>query len=164
MAQLDIWSDMMALERRFDEFVRELLGPRARMTFTPLPGGLRKPFIPSTDVFAHDGETVIRLDLPGIDAEKDLDVTISDEELVVSGKRVHKQEVEEDDYYRMEATYGAFERRFPVGEKVREADVHATYKDGVLEIVFPTAKVAPTTKARKVPVKILPRKSQGTAA
>ena len=164
MAQLDIWSDMMALERRFDDFVRELLGPRARMSFPPLPSGFRRPFIPSTDVYTHNGETVIKLDLPGIDAEKDLDVRITGDELVVSGKREHKEEVSEDDYYRMETSYGAFERRFPLCEKVREADVHATYKDGVLEITFPTGKAAPATKAKKIPVKVIPRKMPEKAA
>lgn len=153
MAQLDIWNEMMALERRFDDSVRELLGPRARMSFPSLPSGLHKPFIPTTDVLTRDGMTVIRLDLPGIDPDKDVKVTVSDAELVVSGEREHKEEVKEDDYYRMEASYGSFERHFPLIEKVAEKDIHARYEDGVLAIVFPAAKAMPSTKAKEVPIK-----------
>jgi HSP20 family protein len=153
MTQLDIWSEMMALERRFDDFVRELLGPRARMSFPSLPSGLHKPFIPSTDVLTRDGTTVIRLDLPGIDPDKDITVTVSDDELVVSGERKHKEEVKDDDYYRMEASFGSFERHFPLIERVAEKDIHARYENGVLEIVFPAAKAVPSTKAKEIPIK-----------
>lgn len=153
MAQLEIWSEMMALERRFDDFVREFLGPRARMSFPSLPSGWHKPFIPTTDVFTRDGETVIRLDLPRIDPDKDVKVTVSDDELVVSGERKNKEEVKEDDYYRMESSYGSFERHFPLIEKVDEKDVHARYEDGVLEIAFPAAKAVTESKAKDIPIK-----------
>lgn len=153
MAQLDIWGEMLALERRFDDFVHEVLGPRPRMSFLPLPGEWHKPLIPTTDVFTRNGSTVIRLDLPGIDPEKDVKVTVVDDELVVSGERKHKEEVKEDDYYRMESSYGSFERHFPLVEKVAEKDIHAKYADGVLEIMFPTAKAMPSTKAKDIPIK-----------
>ena len=153
MTQLDIWNEMIALERRFDDFVREQLGPRARMSFPSLPTGLQEPFIPSTDVLTRGEMTVIRLDLPGIDPEKDVKVTVSDDELVVSGERKHKEEVKEDNFYRMEASYGSFERHFPLVEPVAEKDVKVQYEDGVLEIVFPAPKATPSAKAKEIPIK-----------
>lgn len=151
MTQLDVWNEMMALERRFDDLARDLLGPRARLAFRALPAGLRRPFVPAADVFAREDKTVIRLEIPGIDADKDVTVSVSDHELVVRGERKHKEEVEEDDYYRMETSYGAFERRFPLSGDTGEGDVKATYADGVLEIEVP----APTQELpapTKVPI------------
>ena len=159
MAQLDIWSEMMALERRFDDFVRELLGPTARMSFPSLSSCLHKPFIPSTDVLTRNGTTVLRLDLPGIDPDEDIKVTVSDDELIVSGERKHRDEVEEDDYFRMEASYGSFERHFPLIEEVAEKDIHARYEDGVLEIEFPSPNPMPSMKAKEVPIKTDKEKS-----
>lgn len=153
MAQLDIWSEMVSLERRFDDFMREFLGPRARLSFPTLPSGWHKPFIPTVDVFTRDDHKVIRLDLPGIDPDKDVKVTVSDDELVVSGERKTKEEVKEDDYYRMEAAYGSFERHFPLIEKVDEKDIHARYEDGVLEVTFRTAKAVPVSKSKEIPIK-----------
>jgi HSP20 family protein len=151
MSQLDIWNEMMALERRFDDFVREMLGPRARLSFPPLPSGLQKPFIPTTDVLTRNGMTVIKIDLPGIDPEKDVKVSVSDDELVVSGERKHKEEVKKDDYYRMEASYGSFERHFALLEKVDEKDVQARYEDGILEVAFPTPKAMPSAQEKEIP-------------
>lgn len=163
MSQLDIWSEMMTLERRFDEFVREFLGPKARTSLPPFSSGLRKPFIPTADVFTRDGMTVIRLDLPGIDPEKGIKVTALGDELVVTGERKHKEEVKEDDYYRMEASYGSFERHFPLSETVAEKDIHARYEDGVLEIAFPSTKAVASPKAKEIPIKTS-KPSTGRAA
>lgn len=152
MAQLDIWSEMMGLERRFDDFVREVLGPRSRMSFPSLPSGLHKPFIPTADVLTRDGDTVFRLDLPAIDPKKDVKVSVLDDELVVKGERKQTEEIKEGDYYRMEVSYGSFERHFPLIEHVEEKDVHAHYDNGVLEISIPAAKAVPSTGAKEIPI------------
>jgi HSP20 family protein len=148
MTQLDIWSEMMALERRFDDLAREVLGPKARVTFPALPTGFRHPFLPAADVFAREDKTIVRLELPGIDVDKDVKVSLADHDLVVSGERKKKEEVKEEDYYRMEASYGSFERHFPLAGDVKEKDIKANYHDGVLEIEVPTPKEA--VEAKKV--------------
>jgi HSP20 family protein len=151
MTQLDIWSEMMALERRFDDLAREMLGPKARVTFPALPVGVRRAFLPAADVFARGDKTIIRMELPGIDVDKDVKVSVSDHDLVVTGERTRKEEIKEEDYYRMETSYGSFERHFPLAGDVTEKDVKADYHDGVLEIEVPTPKEAPEVK-KEIPI------------
>lgn len=136
---LDVWDEFMVLQRRMDDLFRTYLGPRARATFPALPEGFRRPFVPVCDVFGREGDLIVHLEVPGIDPEKDVTIQVEDEVLVIRGERSTKEEVEEKDYYRMESSYGSFERRLPIPEGVKEDDIVATYADGVLEIVLPGA-------------------------
>lgn len=136
---LDVWDEFMVLQRRMDDLFRTYLGPRARATFPALPEGLRRPFVPACDVFAREGDLIVRLDVPGIDPEKDVKVQIEDEVLVITGERSTKDEINERDFYRMESAYGSFERRLPIPEGVKEEEIVATYTEGVLEVVLPGA-------------------------
>lgn len=144
----DVWDEMMALERRVDELFRESVGPRAR-TYWMFP----RTFAPSIDVYRKDGELITRLELPGIDPAKDVTVTVEEGDLVIRGERKRSDEIKEEDYYRIESSYGAFERRTPLPEGVKESDIKAEYHDGLLEIHVPTPKEveAPMTKA--IPIK-----------
>jgi HSP20 family protein len=156
---LDVWNEMMALQRRMDDLFRTYLGPRARPTFPALLEGLRRPFAPISDVFAREGDLVVRVELPGVDPTKDVSITIEDDVLVVKGERSSEEEVKEKDYYRMESSFGAFERRLPIPENVDEDEIVASYADGVLEVVIPGAvpkveETEETEPAKKtVPIK-----------
>lgn len=155
---LDVWDDMMAMQRRIDDLFRTYLGPRARVTFPALPEGLQRPFVPVCDVFAREGDLVVKVELPGIDPEKDVRVTVEDDVLIVHGERRTRHEVNEEDYYRMESAYGAFERRLPLPEGVDEDKIAGNYTDGVLEIVVPGAAILleeppkPEPVTRTVPI------------
>jgi len=135
----DVWNDMMAMQRRIDDLFRTYLGPRARVTFPALPDGVQRPFVPVCDVFAREGDLVVRVELPGIDPTTDVKVTVEDDVLIVHGERSFSHEVNEKDYYRMESAFGAFERRLPIPRGVDEDAIVGTYTDGVLEIVLPGA-------------------------
>lgn len=150
---IEIWDEIATTQRRIDELVREFLGPRARLSYPVFPL-LRRPFLPVTDVFVRDDDVVVRLELPGIDPEKDVSVTFEDGQLVIRGERRREEEVTEEAYYRIEAAYGTFERRFPVPEGVDEEKIVAQYSDGILEITLPkVAKVLEPPKAKEIPVK-----------
>jgi HSP20 family molecular chaperone IbpA len=156
---LDVWDEFMVLQRRMDDLFRTYLGPRARATFPALPEGFRRPFVPVCDVFGREGDLIVHLEVPGIDPEKDVTIQVEDDVLVIRGERSTKQEVEEKDYYRMESSYGSFERRLPIPEGVNEDDIVATYADGVLEIVLPgaapkiEAEVEEKHEIKTVPIK-----------
>lgn len=151
---LEVWDEIAAMERRMDDLFRMFIGPRARLFYPALPEGLRRPFIPTTDVFARGKDLVVRLELPGIDPEKDMSVTVEAGELVIRGERKQKEEVKEEHYYRMEASYGAFERQIAVPEGIDENKIVAEYRDGVLEVVVPAAaKALEAPKAKAIPVK-----------
>ncbi len=162
---LDVWNEMMALQRRMDDLFRTYLGPRARPTFPALPEGLRRPFAPISDVFAREGDLVVRVELPGVDPKTDVAITIEDDVLIVKGERSSEEEVEEKDYYRMESSFGAFERHLPIPEGVDEDKIVATYTDGVLEVILPGAapKVEETEEPEPAKKKTVPIKTAKAA-
>ena len=96
---------------------------------------------------------MVRVELPGIDPE-DLKVTIEDGYLVIRGERMKDEEVKEEAYYRMEASYGTFERFIPLPEGFEEPEIEAVYTDGVLQVIVPAAaKALEPPKPKVIPVK-----------
>jgi len=107
------------------------------------------------DELHRDGALVVRAELPGIDPEKDLDVTVYGNELYISAQR--KEEEEETghhhSYHRRELRYGNFARAIALPDGTDENAVTASYKNGILEVVVPLPEGAQSEEApRKVPV------------
>ncbi|WP_341360430.1 Hsp20/alpha crystallin family protein [Georgenia sp. M64] len=99
----------------------------------------------------RDGDhVVVRAELPGVDPEKDIDVTVEDGILTIRAERRESTEKKEDKSYRSEFRYGSFVRRLPVPRGVRTEDVSASYRDGVLEVRLPAPPEE--TPPRKVQV------------
>jgi len=99
----------------------------------------------------RDGDTlVVRAEMPGLDPEKDVEITVSDQTLHIRAERRQETKTEEKGYYRSEFRYGSFGRSVPLPAGATEADVKASYKDGILEVRVPvdSSKV----EARKIPV------------
>jgi HSP20 family protein len=79
--------------------------------------------------FREDGTLVIRADLPGIDPEKDVELTVSDGILHIEAERREEEKHEEKGYVRQELRYGSLSRSLPLPEGVTEADITATYSE-----------------------------------
>lgn len=92
--------------------------------------------VPLADIRDTNEALIVTMDVPGVD-KKDIDITISDDELSVSAERKTETEVTEKDFHKRERTYKKFERmvKLPVGVKIEEAK--AKLEDGVLEITLP---------------------------
>jgi HSP20 family protein len=151
---LDVWDEMMTLEGRIDDLFRPLLGARVRPAPPEAVPGFRRPFLPATDVYAKDGRLVVKLELPGLDPATDISVTLVEGDLVVRGERKRTDEVKDEAYYRMETSYGMFERRIPLPGGVAPKDIEAEYKEGILEIQVPVApKVLEEAKPTTIPIK-----------
>ena len=90
-------------------------------------------WLPPTDIFASQGDLVIRCELAGVRRE-DVEITLSEGVLNISGER--KSELNEEDvtFYTRERFYGAFRRSMSLPEGVREEEIDATFEDCVLEI------------------------------
>lgn len=88
---------------------------------------------PAIDVLTENGDLVIRAELPGVKQE-DVDITLQDNVLTVSGERKAEQEEERGGYYVRERRYGSFSRSLTVPEGVDESKIHARYENGVLEV------------------------------
>lgn len=83
--------------------------------------------------FTRDGEYVVRADLPGVDPEKDIEVSVDRDVLTIHGERRE----EEHDHGHSEVRYGSFTRSIRLPEGASAADVRARYDAGVLEVTVP---------------------------
>jgi HSP20 family protein len=128
------------LEQMFDDWTRWLPMRHAWMLgHDPM----REELIRVDEV--QDGEVlVVRAELPGIDPAKDVEITVSEGTLQIHAERRHEQHVDEKGYRRRELRYGSFSRTLQLPPGVKESDITASYKDGILEIRIPTAKGSAT--------------------
>lgn len=97
------------------------------------------------------GDTrVVRAEIPGVDPEKDISVTIEDDMLVIEARREERAESRDGESYRSEFRYGSFTRHVRLPRGTSPEVVSATYTDGVLEVRLP---IAPGTEGpHRVPV------------
>src|SRR5919201_6521503 len=131
----------MATLVRFREPFREIAALQNEMT--RLMGGLledngrtNQAWAPAVDVWETDAEIVYAFDLPGIPEDK-IAVELDDNTLTVTGERERTQEHSSDRFYRFERRYGQFARSVTLPAGVKESDIKADYKDGVLEVHVP---------------------------
>jgi HSP20 family protein len=111
---------------------------------------LASEIAPPIDLLTTPEAVIANVALPGVRAE-DVDVSISDDQVTVSGTFQEAVEGGEVGYEQRELRHGAFSRRFTVPQQVRAAAASATFRDGLLTITLPRAEEA---KARHI--KILP--------
>lgn len=102
--------------------------------------------------FVDDGTLVVRAELPDIDPDKDVEISVVADTLTIDAERRVSAEHKDKDSYRSEFQYGSFHREIPLPAGCRESDVTASYTDGVLEVRVPMGEV-PKPEAVKVPVR-----------
>lgn len=126
---------------RFWEWPRRLRAEGEKLTWWP-----------RMDVFEKKSQLVIRADLPGLTKE-DVEVVMEEGSLILRGERKEETEIDEENVYRWERSYGTFYRRLPLTLDVKPEDVEATFKDGVLEVTLPLPKEATqVAKTQKITV------------
>ena len=108
-------------------------------------------WMPAIDVFHKEGKLVVKADLPGMKKE-DIDVSIENDMLVISGHRQQEKEIKEKGYYSSERSSGAFSRAISLPEGVKHGSIIANYKDGVLEVMVPLPE-SKAAKKVKLPIK-----------
>jgi HSP20 family protein len=133
--------DPFAMFNEFESEMDRMLGSRFPF-MQPLFRGVGRAgragegWAPSADIYEKEGTLVVKAELPGVDRD-DVSVTVENGDLVIQGERRSDEEVDEEDYYRMERFTGTFYRRFTLPEGVDEERISAEYKDGVLEVRVP---------------------------
>ncbi len=143
------WSERSALtsfrpnlENWLDEFFRD------GFETSRLPKALRGP-VPPVNVSETDKDFVATIELPGMD-EKDIDIQVLGDQLVISGERKWEHEKKGREFHRVESQYGSFRRSIELPRGlVTDADaIHATFHKGMLEIHLPKAEPRPVTKVK----------------
>lgn len=99
----------------------------------------------------QDGDTlVVRAEVPGIDPDRDVDVSVSEGMLHIKAQREERTEHKSKMGYRSEFRYGSFQRSIALPRGAKEEDITATYKDGVLEVRAPAVAATPEAAAKKI--------------
>jgi HSP20 family protein len=105
---------------------------------------------PSVDIYETPNELVVKADLPEVD-EKDIDIRVENNLLTIRGERKFDKSVTEDNYLRIERTYGTFSRSFSLPNTVNAETIRAEYKNGVLTVNLPKRE---ESKPRQVKVNV----------
>ena len=108
-------------------------------------------FAPQMDVSETEKDIIVKADVPGVE-EGDLDISLSNDLLTVKGEKKLEKEEKDKNFYRMERSYGSFQRCIQLPAKVMEDKVEASFKNGVLTITLPKSKEA-EKNVKKIEVK-----------
>jgi len=109
-------------------------------------------FVPAVNTRETEDAYHLEVDLPGVKKE-DIKVDIEDDKLVISGEKKLKNELKEDNYYKVESFYGTFKRSFAIPNEADVDKIKAESKDGVLEVVIPKLEKEKLEKTKRVEVK-----------
>jgi len=115
-----------------------------------LRGDLNAIFTPSVDIQETAEEFIVKADLPGV-SQKDVKVSLMGDVLTLRGERKQENTTKDGSHHRLERVYGTFERSFSLGAPVRNDQVKAQYRDGVLEVRVPKAEEA---RVREIEVQV----------
>jgi len=110
--------------------------PEWRHIHAPFGGKL-----PHLDVIERQNEIVLRAELPGVE-KKDLDVTMTDHMVRITGKSHYEQKEEKENYFRSEIAHGEFNRTLVLPVDVDVDQAHSTFRNGLLEVIVPKQEKA----------------------
>ena len=125
----------------------------------PFPAGLR-PFEvfgdsgllkPRADLSATDTEYQLTVEIPGVN-ERDVSLDISGNTLTIRGEKRQEKEEKAKDYYRIERSYGSFQRVLSLPEDVDQDTIKATFKNGVLTVTMPRKAVTGGAEVKQIEI------------
>jgi HSP20 family protein len=105
----------------------------------------REATVPPVDMFERNGKVVVKAEMPGIGADK-IEVSVSGNELRISGEREEEKEIKDEHYYRSERSVGHIYRSLTLPEGCDTNAIEASYKDGVVDVVVARKPAAATKK------------------
>lgn len=100
---------------------------------------------PSVDIAATEKEYTITAELPGVD-EKEINVELKGDTLIIRGQKEHKKEEKRRDYYCVERSYGTFQRQLSLPEDADADGIQAACKNGILTLTLPRRASASDAK------------------
>ena len=145
LARWDPFAEMADLRREMDHIFGEFFGR------TPSSmAATEAMWSPLVDIHETKDSFLLMAELPGVKQE-DIQVSVEGDTLTLKGERKRETEVKEDQYHRVERSYGRFERSIVLPSVVDPSRVKATYRDGVLEIQLPKKEEA---KPKEIKVEV----------
>ena len=129
------------IDRLFDNFFRDF--PLSSIDSLRPFGGIGESGLlrPKADLSATDKEYRLTVEITGV-SEKDVSLAISGNSLTIRGEKKQEKEEKEKDFYRIERSYGSFQRVLSLPEDVDQDGISAGFKDGVLTVTMPRKEAA----------------------
>lgn len=141
------WNPTASFVPYRDPFARLLEGFLGE-NLAPSEDVSNRTWMPAVNIRETDHAFFVEAELPGMTKE-DIDITLENNILKLSGERRFEKDVSEKNYHRVERSYGNFLRTFSLPSEVEAEGVKASFKDGVLTIEIPKAEQA---KPRKIAI------------
>ena len=143
----DPFRDLTVLRKQMDDlFNRSLTGVLANGEDSESMAS----WVPAMDVVETEDKVLLRAELPGL-TQEDVELTVENNVLTLSGNKKFEHEETEGHYRRLESRYGSFYRSFTLPSTVDQERIDANFRNGVLEIELPKAEKA---KPKKIAVKV----------
>jgi HSP20 family protein len=136
------------IERRMDDLLDQFFGG-----FSVMPIGISEmsgTFSPRMDIQETTDAIKVKAELPGID-RNDIDVSVRDGVLTISGEKKVEKEEKGTDYHHLERSFGCFTRSISLPQTVETEKVEAQYRDGVLVVTVPKSAKA-VEGSKKIPI------------
>lgn len=133
----DPFRDMMTLRERMDRLFEDSLSRIRGEGEEPSFGA----WTPAVDIYETADSLVIKAELPGLEKEN-INIEVKNNSLSLSGERRYEKEIKEENYHRMERSYGHFRRVFTLPATVDQENIKASFKNGVLEVALPKVEKA----------------------
>jgi HSP20 family protein len=148
LARWDPFQDLLAIQDEMNQVFGRALGRGDR------PSGERqaRAWAPALDIAERNDAYVVTVEVPGIKPEQ-LEITVEDGVLTISGERRFEAETKEEQYHRVERSYGAFRRSITLPARVKADAIDASFEDGLLQVVVPKAEEA---KPKRIEVRARP--------
>jgi HSP20 family protein len=142
-----MFRDLVALQDKMNQFFEQGLPQRRGNVDGDLFAGA---WAPAVDIYETDQAIELKADLPEVEP-KDVDVRIEDNTLFLKGERKFEKEVKEENFHRIERSYGSFARSFALPQGIATDKISADYKNGVLKITLPKRE---ESKPKQIQVKV----------
>jgi HSP20 family protein len=126
------FQEMENIRRQMDRMFDELASFNRDFTTT---------WTPAIELEDTDDNLILRAEIPGIEG-KDLDVQVSKEAVSIAGETRHESRTEDRGYFRSEFRYGKFQRTIPLPVPVKNDQVKAEFKNGILTLTLPKVEEA----------------------
>ncbi len=133
----DPFRDLLTLQDRMDRLFQDSM-TRSRGHEESLAPGF---WSPPVDIYETDESVILKAELAGLN-KNDVTIEVKDSTLILRGERKFEKDIKEENYHRIERSYGSFSRTFSLPQTVDQSKVTATFKDGLLEIKIPKVKDA----------------------
>ena len=144
---LSTWPSFGRLADLRNEIDRLFDSPLSELTRT---SQLLSGWTPALDVYEDKDSFIVKAELPGMKKE-DIEVSLHDGSLSISGERKTESKREDSEVYRAERFFGRFQRTVSLPTTVAADKVKAAYTDGILTITLPKTEEA---KPRKIDVAV----------